>query len=125
LKLEAEISGEADSDSAPPALVTDLEYYNLLGVPPNASQSEIKKKYYLKAKECHPDKHPNDPEAAAKFQKIGEAYQVLSDEKLRARYVFPLFSSCPFSLTHLAGTTNTGKMASKRHRRWIRALSTR
>lgn len=81
LKDEAEAEGKSE-----PALVNDMDYYNVLGVPSNASQAEIKKKYYLKAKESHPDKHPNDPGAAAKFQKIGEAYQVLSDEKLRARY---------------------------------------
>ena len=66
--------------------VVDLEYYNILDINSNATSSEIKKAYYLKAKQNHPDRHPDDPDAHAKFQKIGEAYQVLSDEKLRANY---------------------------------------
>ena len=66
--------------------VADLEYYNTLGVLSNATSADIKKAYYLKAKQSHPDRHPDDPDAHAKFQKIGEAYQVLSDEKLRANY---------------------------------------
>lgn len=66
--------------------VHDLEFYEILGVPSNATASEIKKAYYIKAKQSHPDRHPNDPNAHSKFQKIGEAYQVLSDEKLRASY---------------------------------------
>ena len=50
---------------------------------PNATAAEIKKAYYLKAKLNHPDKHRDDPEAHVKFTKIGEAYQILSDEQLR------------------------------------------
>jgi len=66
--------------------VQDREFYNVLGVEPEASAGEIKKAYYKKAKENHPDRHPGDPQAQAKFQKIGEAYQVLSDDRLRSQY---------------------------------------
>lgn len=66
--------------------VQDKEFYNVLGIEPEASAGEVKKAYYKKAKENHPDRHPDDPEAQKKFQKIGEAYQVLSDEKMRQQY---------------------------------------
>jgi curved DNA-binding protein CbpA len=42
--------------------------------------------YYRLARECHPDKHPDDPEASAKFQALGDAYQVLGDPQRRERY---------------------------------------
>ncbi len=66
--------------------VKDTRLYDVLGVTPDATPSSIKKAYYLKAKKCHPDRNPNDPEATAKFQKLGEAYQVLSNERSRAAY---------------------------------------
>ena len=80
-------SSDPSKDTVPPQRnVADLEFYNVLGVPSNATTAEIKKAYYLKAKLHHPDKHPDDPDAQAKFQKVGEAYQVLSDDRLRENY---------------------------------------
>jgi curved DNA-binding protein CbpA len=66
--------------------VSDTALYDILGVNPDASPGEIKKAYYLKAKQNHPDRHPDDAKAHEKFQMIGEAYQILSDPKLRANY---------------------------------------
>lgn len=61
--------------------VVDTEFYDALGVQSNASAADIKKAYYKKARDNHPDRHPNDPEAHEKFQVIGHAYQV--------RFFFP------------------------------------
>ncbi|KAF9329992.1 hypothetical protein BG006_007011 [Podila minutissima] len=63
----------------------ESELYDILGVPVDASPSLIKKNYRALALQNHPDKNP-DPEAHAKFQKISEAYQILSDPKLRSDY---------------------------------------
>lgn len=66
--------------------VKDRTYYDLLGVSTNATAGEMKKAYYKKARICHPDKNPNDPEAAEKFQELGQAYNILSNDQLRANY---------------------------------------
>ncbi|KAF7939124.1 uncharacterized protein EAE97_007205 [Botrytis byssoidea] len=67
-------------------MVVDTTYYEALGVKPDASELEIKKAYRKLAIITHPDKNPGDDTAHEKFQAIGEAYQVLSDEELRKRY---------------------------------------
>eukprot|EP00922_Rhytidocystis_sp_ex-Travisia-forbesii_P042466 GHVS01063406.1.p1 GENE.GHVS01063406.1~~GHVS01063406.1.p1 ORF type:complete len:569 (+),score=126.29 GHVS01063406.1:388-2094(+) len=66
--------------------VVDTEFYDLLEVPTDATQNDIRKQYYKLARRCHPDKNPDDPNAKLTFQKIGEAYQVLGDEDRRAKY---------------------------------------
>ena len=62
------------------------DYYEVLGVDKNATDEDIKRAYRRKAKECHPDLHPNDKEAEERFKELNEANEVLSDADKRARY---------------------------------------
>ena len=63
------------------------DYYSLLGVSKNASQSEIKKAYKKSALKHHPDRNPdNKEEAEEKFKEISKAYQILSDTNKRKQY---------------------------------------
>ncbi len=62
------------------------DYYEILGVPRNATEEEIKKAYRKKAMEYHPDKNPGDKTAEEKFKEAAEAYEVLRDPDKRAMY---------------------------------------
>ena len=51
--------------------------YKVLGIAPGATQEEIKRAYRKKAKECHPDLHPDDPTAERHMNEVNEAYDML------------------------------------------------
>ena len=61
--------------------------YDVLGVPENASEEEIKKAFRKQAIRWHPDKNPdNAEEAEERFQEINNAYEIVSDKRKRAYY---------------------------------------
>src|SRR5580704_13284097 len=60
--------------------------YKTLGVAKTASEAEIKKAFRALAKKHHPDTHPNDAKAKARFQEISSAYDVIGDKDKRAKF---------------------------------------
>ena len=70
--------------------MADKNYYEILGVDRKATDADIKSAYRKLVKMYHPDLHPNDANAAAKFKEVNEANEVLSDPQKRAAYDYEL-----------------------------------
>jgi molecular chaperone DnaJ len=62
------------------------DFYETLGVSRTATEAELKSAFRKAAMQCHPDRHPGDKQAEARFKEINEAYQYLSDPQKRAAY---------------------------------------
>ncbi|MCX7270610.1 MAG: molecular chaperone DnaJ [Burkholderiales bacterium] len=67
-------------------MATKRDFYEVLGVPKNASEDEIKKSYRKLAMKFHPDRNQGDASAEVKFKEAKEAYEMLSDAEKRAAY---------------------------------------
>ena len=65
---------------------SDASLYEALGVPRDASQADIRRAYRRRALQYHPDKNPDDADAAQNFHRVSVAYHVLGDARSRARY---------------------------------------
>ena len=70
--------------------MADKNYYEILGVDRKATDADIKSAYRKLVKQYHPDLHPGDANAAAKFKEVNEANEVLSDPQKRAAYDYEL-----------------------------------
>ena len=62
------------------------DYYDILGVPKGSQADAIKKAYRTKAKELHPDRNSDNPNAESQFKEVNEAYEVLKDADKKAAY---------------------------------------
>ncbi|KAM9496476.1 dnaJ homolog subfamily B member 9 [Clarias gariepinus] len=82
-------------------ILAQKDYYEILGVPKDASERQIKKAFHKLAMKYHPDKNKS-PDAEAKFREIAEAYETLSDTKRRQEY--DQIRSNPFSRESRRGT---------------------
>ena len=79
-------SSPASSRTSTRRLRMPRDYYEVLGVPRDADEAQVKKAFRRLARELHPDVNAHDPDAEAKFKEAAEAYEVLSDPDRRQPY---------------------------------------
>ena len=92
------------------------DYYEVLGVPKDATEEQIRKAYKKLAIRWHPDKNPdNRKQAEEKFKEIGEAYSVLSDPKKRNEYDNGGFSFADFGFNEDFNPMEIFKSFFKKH----------
>ncbi len=65
--------------------MTIRDCYLILGVSPRSSLEEVRRRYRNLARKCHPDHHPNDPEAVKQFRRLAEAYEAIQQSRSRSR----------------------------------------
>nr|XP_004656655.2 dnaJ homolog subfamily C member 4 isoform X2 [Jaculus jaculus] len=90
-------------------------YYELLGVHPDASAEEVKRAFFTKSKELHPDRDPGNPALHSRFVELNEAYRVLSREQSRRSYDQQLRSASP---PKSPGTTAHPKSSRQTYSSW-------
>ncbi|XP_063046515.1 dnaJ homolog subfamily C member 4 [Engraulis encrasicolus] len=99
-------------------------YYDLLGVKPDASVDEIKTAFFDKSKKVHPDSDPSNPSLHGQFVQLNEAYRVLSREgsrkeyDLRLRHPYPYAGSQPFRTSSTTHTYTPNAEQAERIRYW-------
>ena len=82
----------------PGVVFSRRDFYKILNVPKSASKNQIKKAYRRLAKEMHPDKNTDDPEATQKFQDLGAAYEVRENLFLGMGHVALVGITCTTTL---------------------------
>src|SRR4051812_33477783 len=91
----------------------DRDYYEVLGVPRDASADAIKKAYRSLARKHHPDVNPGDKKAEAKFKEAQQAYDILSDPEKRS--LFDRFGNAAFEGMAAAGPRSGASEWTARH----------